>query len=101
MEVALAALWIAKSTAGPCMSSLIRNGYHGRGWTALGSGGDGSSLLIPVQSTSLKGIGRAHIASVIERTFRATVCACNARCDVTPDMMDRINSDKMMKMKTQ
>ncbi len=101
MEVALAALQMAKSTAGPCMSLLIRNGCHDKEWSTLRLSRDSSPLLTPTQNRFLKGKGRAHTANVIECVFRATVCACNARCDVTPDMPDRMNCIEMVNMKTQ
>jgi hypothetical protein len=39
------------------------------------------------------------MANVIKHVFWATVCACDARCDVTPDIPDRMNCTIMVYMR--
>ena len=48
----------------------------------------------------LNGTGSAQKADVIERVFRTTACACDARCDVTPNMPYRMRWTKMVKVTT-
>ncbi len=99
-KVVLAVLRITKSTAGPCTSSLMRNGCHVRECSILGLNVDNGLLPILLQIKSLKGIGRAQMAKVIDCVFRATMCACDAKCNIMPNILDRMNCTRVVKIRT-
>ncbi len=78
----------------------MRNGCHARECSILGLNVDNGSLPILLQIKSLKGTGRAQMAKVIDCVFRATVCAYDAKCDVMPDIPDRMNCTRVVKIRT-
>jgi len=77
----------------------MRNGCYARECSILGLNVDNGSLLILLQIKSLKGTGRAQIAKVIDCVFWAMVCACDAKCNVMPDISDRMNCTRAVKIR--
>ena len=78
----------------------MRNGCHVRECSILGLNVDNGLLPILLQIKSLKGIGRAQMAKVIDCVFRATMCACDAKCNIMPNILDRMNCTRVVKIRT-
>jgi len=40
------------------------------------------------------------MAKVIDCVFQATMCACDAKCNIIPNILDRMNYTRVVKIRT-